>query len=125
MALVDVLDWMPQNHPQRPALIKIMKSVAPPIAKYQDAKTGLWWQVMDQGARKGNFTESSASCMFVYALAKGVRMGYLPQTYEANVRKGWQGIQTAFVKTAPDGSLQLDGTVKVGGLGMAMLIERI
>jgi unsaturated rhamnogalacturonyl hydrolase len=72
---------------------------------------------MDKGSRKGNFTEASASCMFVYAIAKGVRMGYLPQADEASARKGWQGIQTAFVKTGPDGLMQLDGTVKVGGLG--------
>jgi len=117
MALVDVLDWFPADHPQRPALVTALKRTSAAIVTYQDKKTGLWWQVMDKGAQKGNFTEASASSMFVYALAKGVRMGYLPQSYEANTNKGWQGIQTAFVKAAPDGSLELDGTVKVGGLG--------
>lgn len=117
MALVDVLDWLPTDHPQRPALITALKRTSAAIVRYQGRKTGLWWQVMDKGALKGNFPEASASCMFVYSLAKGVRMGYLPQAYELNVSRGWQGIQKTFVKTASDGTVELRGTVKVGGLG--------
>jgi unsaturated rhamnogalacturonyl hydrolase len=117
VALVDVLDRFPLDHPQRPALIEALNRTVAAAMAYQDKNSGLWWQVMDKGSRKGNFTEASASCMFVYAIAKGVRMGYLPQADEASARKGWQGIQTAFVKTGPDGLMQLDGTVKVGGLG--------
>jgi unsaturated rhamnogalacturonyl hydrolase len=117
MALVDVLDWFPKDHPRRGALVRALKRTARAVAKFQDAKTGLWWQVMDRGERAGNYFEASASCMFVYALAKGVRMGYLQRSYEANARRGWQGIQKTFVTTPVDGSLVLNGTVKVGGLG--------
>ncbi|WP_035359163.1 glycoside hydrolase family 88/105 protein [Edaphobacter aggregans] len=117
VALVDVLDWFPADHAQRAALVNALNRTAAAVIAYQDKKTGLWWQVMDKGSQKGNFTEASASCMFVYAIAKGVRMGYLPQADEASARKGWEAIQTAFVKTEADGTMQLDGTVKVGGLG--------
>jgi unsaturated rhamnogalacturonyl hydrolase len=117
MALVDVLDWMPVDHPQRAALVTALNRTATAVVAYQDKKTGLWWQVMDKGGRPGNYTEASASSMFVYALAKGVRMGYLPRGYEANARRGWEGIQEAFVSTGPDGLMALKGTVKVGGLG--------
>jgi unsaturated rhamnogalacturonyl hydrolase len=117
VALVDVLDWFPADHPQRAALVNVLTRTATAVIAYQDKKSGLWWQVMDKGSQKGNFTEASASCMFVYAIAKGVRMGYLPQADEASAHKGWQGIQTAFVKATADGTMQLDGTVKVGGLG--------
>jgi unsaturated rhamnogalacturonyl hydrolase len=117
MALVDVLDWMPANHPQRTALVEALNRTATAVVTYQDKKTGLWWQVMDKGGRPGNYTEASASSMFVYALAKGVRLGYLPQGYEAHARRGWEGIQKAFVSTGPDGLMVLNGTVKVGGLG--------
>jgi unsaturated rhamnogalacturonyl hydrolase len=55
--------------------------------------------------------------MFVYSLAKGVRMGYLPKSYEANAKRGWEGIQKQFVSTGTDGLMVLNGTVKVGGLG--------
>ncbi len=55
--------------------------------------------------------------MFVYALAKGVRMGYLSQSDMVSARLGWKGIQKKFVTTGPDGLMMLNGTVKVGGLG--------
>jgi unsaturated rhamnogalacturonyl hydrolase len=76
MALVDVLDYFPQNHPQRPMLIKALQRLAPAVAKYQDPKTGTWSLVMGQEGRKGNYAEASGSSMFVYALAKGVRLGW-------------------------------------------------
>jgi unsaturated rhamnogalacturonyl hydrolase len=117
MALVDVLDWFPVGHPQRGALVAALNRTAAAAVKFQDAKTGLWWQVMDQGERAGNYPEASASCMFVYALAKGVRMGYLPQSFEKNARRGWEGIQKQFVTMGADGLMVLNGTVKVGGLG--------
>ena len=117
MALVDVLDWFPKDHPQRAALIAALKRTMAAAVKYQDPATGLWWQVMNKGGMPGNYTEASASSMFVYALAKGVRMGYLPQSYEADAHHGWDGIQKAFVSTGPDGLMVLNGTVKVGGLG--------
>jgi unsaturated rhamnogalacturonyl hydrolase len=137
VALVDVLDWFPKDHPQRKALIEALKRTDAAVVKYQDPTTGLWWQVMDAGPAPGtfmpfnkkggeailnptgpgNYPEASASCMFVYSMAKGVRMGYLPQSYEANAKKGWEGIQKQFVTTGADGLMVLNGTVKVGGLG--------
>jgi unsaturated rhamnogalacturonyl hydrolase len=117
MALVDVLDWFPQDHPQRKALVAALNRTDSAIAKVQDMNTGLWWQVLDKGGRPKNYLEASASCMFVYSLAKGVRMGYLPQGYEANAKRGWEGIQKQFIATGADGLMMLNGTVKVGGLG--------
>lgn len=119
MALVDVLDWFPVDHPSRPELVRAFDRVAKSIVEYQDKKTGLWWQVLDKGSQKGNFTEASASCMLVYSLAKGVRMGYLPQTDLSAARRGWDAIQAAFVTTTANGLTALNGTVKVGGLGGA------
>jgi unsaturated rhamnogalacturonyl hydrolase len=117
MALVDVLDWFPRDHPERAALIAALNRTDAAIVKVQDAKTGLWWQVVDKGDKSGNYPEASASCMFVYSLAKGVRMGYLPQSDAAAARRGWEGIQKVFVATGADGLMVLNGTVKVGGLG--------
>ena len=117
MALVDVLDWFPQDHPQRPALIAALNRTMAAVVKAQDPESGLWWQVMNHPGESGNYLEASASCMFTYALAKGVRMGYLPQTDEANAKRAWDGIQKHFVTANPDGTVTLHGTVKVGGLG--------
>jgi unsaturated rhamnogalacturonyl hydrolase len=117
MALVDVLDWFPKNQPERPELIAALNRTAAAVAAYQDKNTGLWWQVLDKGGKAGNYPEASVSCMFVYALAKGVRMGYLTQDFEGNAKKGWEGIQKTFVSTDADGKMSLSGTVTVGGLG--------
>jgi unsaturated rhamnogalacturonyl hydrolase len=118
MALVDVLDWFPKNHPQRKALVDALQQVMTAVMKYQDSQTGLWWQVMDKPNAKGNFQETSASAMFVYALAKSVRMGYVPRRlYGTAAAQGWEGIQKQFVKTNADGTVTLTGTVKAAGLG--------
>ena len=117
MALVDVLDWMPAGHPQRGALVAAFSRTAAAVVKAQDAESGLWWQVMSQPGRQGNYFEASGSAMFVYALAKGVRKGYLPQADEMAARHGWIAIQSRFVTVGPDGMASLSGTVKVGGLG--------
>jgi len=117
MALVDTLDQFPEHHPQRGALLQILKRLATAVEKYQDPKSGLWYQVLDKGDVKGNYLEASASCMFVYALGKAVRRGYLPASYLAVARKGYQGITTRFIENEPGGGVNLRGTVSVAGLG--------
>jgi len=117
MALVEVLDYFPEDHPKRPELIKYLQRLAPVLAKYQDKNSGLWYQIVDQGTRKGNYFEASASCMFVYALAKGSRLGYIPATYAATAKKGYEGILKTFIEKEKDGTISLNKTVSVGGLG--------
>lgn len=119
MALVDTLPWYPEHDPGRAEFLAILRRTAAAVARHQDAGSGLWYQVLDKPGAKKNYFESSASCMFTYALAKGVRLGYLPRAYEQNAERGWHGIQTHFVETATDGSVTLTGTVKVAGLGGA------
>jgi unsaturated rhamnogalacturonyl hydrolase len=116
MALVDTLDNFPEQHPQRGALLQILKRLATAVQKYQDAKSGLWYQVVDKAGAKGNYLEASAACMFVYALGKAVRQGYLPASYLAVARKGYQGITTQFIESDGAG-VDLKGTVGVAGLG--------
>ncbi len=72
---------------------------------------------MSHPGEPGNYFEASASCMFTYALAKGVRMGYLPIADEAAARKAWGAINAKFIAANPDGTVTLHGTVSVGGLG--------
>jgi len=111
MALVDAMDYMPAN--RRVFLEPILTRYAAAIKKVQDPSTGCWWDILDKPNEKGNYLEASASCMFVYTLAKGVRKGYLPNTYRTVAEKGWQGIQKKFVSNRST----LEGTVSVSGLG--------
>jgi rhamnogalacturonyl hydrolase YesR/polygalacturonase len=117
MALVDVLDYFPAKHPERTELIAILNRLARAVAKYQEPNSGLWYQIVDKGNAKGNYFESSASCMFVYALAKGVRNDYLPSSYLRVAENGYRGIVKQFLKTDANGQLNLEGTVSVAGLG--------
>ncbi len=117
MALVDTLPWFPADHPGRAELINILQREAAAIARVQDAQTGLWYQVLDRPKAPGNYFESSASCMFAYALAKGVRLGYLDPKYQKNATRAWQGILQRFVKADPDGTPHLTDTVYGAGLG--------
>ena len=116
MALIDTLPYYPENDPGRQQLIAILQREAAALVHYQDPSSGLWYQIVDKSGVKGNYLESSASCMFVYALAKGVRRGYLPAHYLASAERGYRGILTHFIKTEGD-DVSLTGTVSVGGLG--------
>ncbi|HUV68365.1 MAG TPA: glycoside hydrolase family 88 protein [Terracidiphilus sp.] len=117
MALVDTIPYYSDGDPGKKQLIAILNEEAAALVRVQDAQSGLWYEVLDKGGAKGNYLESSASCMFVYALAKGVRRGYLPEHYLANAERGYKGILTHFIKVGPDGDVSLTGTVRVGGLG--------
>lgn len=117
MAIVDVLDNFPADHPKRKDLIAILNRFSSAVEKYQDPKTGLWYQILDKPNGKGNYLEASGSNMFVYALAKGVRLGYLPSKFEAVAAKGYEGIKKQFLVTDDKGLLHLNGTVSVAGLG--------
>jgi Predicted unsaturated glucuronyl hydrolase involved in regulation of bacterial surface properties, and related proteins len=116
MALVDTIPNYPENDPGRKQLIGYLQRDASALLQYQDVKSGLWYEVLDKGGSKGNYVESSASCMFVYALAKGVRLGFLPASFRANAERGYQGVLSHFIKTDGD-DVSLTGTVSVGGLG--------
>jgi unsaturated rhamnogalacturonyl hydrolase len=116
MAIVDVLDYFPEHDPGRDSLLKILSRFAKAVVKYQDAKTGLWYDVPDKPRTPKNYFEASASSMLVFTLAKAVRKGYLPAAYLNNARKAYQGIIDRFIKTE-NGQVNLYGTVAVSGLG--------
>jgi unsaturated rhamnogalacturonyl hydrolase len=87
------------------------------VAAVQDESSGLWYQVLDQGGREGNYLEASASCMFVYAMSKGVRKGYIDPAYLDTARRGYQGILERLVTVDAQGLVNLAGICHVAGLG--------
>ena len=117
MALVDVLDFFPQNHVGRSKLIEILNQVVSGIKKYQDPATGLWFQVLDQGNREGNYLEATGSSMFTYALLKAVRKGYISKEYKEIALKGYEGIVKKLIQENPDGTISLTQCCSVAGLG--------
>ncbi|AWW30566.1 glycosyl hydrolase family 88 [Echinicola strongylocentroti] len=117
MAIVDVLDYLPADHPDRSKLIAMANSIAEGIADFQDPATGAWYQVTDQGDREGNYLEASGTGMFVYFLYKGVRKGYLPESYLATANKGYEGLVNEFFKVEDDGTVSVTDVCSVAGLG--------
>jgi unsaturated rhamnogalacturonyl hydrolase len=117
MALVDVLDEFPADHPRHAEIVASLNRLATAAAQVQDAASGLWYQVLDQGARAGNYHEASASCMFVYALAKGARQGYLPPNYLAVAQQGFDGIVRDLITVDAEGLVTLERVCAVAGLG--------
>ena len=97
MALVDILKYVPPAHPKRTQLLTALSNLAIGIKNYQDATTGLWYQVVDKTnvSLSGNYLETSGSAMFVYALKTAITNGWISSaTYSSVVQNGWAGLQT-------------------------------
>lgn len=116
MALVECLDYLPENHPDRNTLIKILNEISSAVLKYQDKDSGLWYQVMDKGENEGNWLETSSSAMFAYTFAKGSRLGYLNESYKKAADNAYNSLLDNFVYVDNDENLHLEQTVKVGTL---------
>lgn len=117
MAAIDVLDYLPKTHHDRPELVRVVQQLAAAVARVQDPLTGVWWQVLDQPDRARNYLEASASAMFTYAFAKGARLGYLDPEYRALANRAFDGMLAQFVTVKPDGLVSIGGICKVAGLG--------
>lgn len=117
MAQVETLEYFPKDHPARADLSAILKKTADGIVKWQDPASGLWWQVLDQGDRKGNYLEATASSMFTYALSRAVREGLLPDSYLTTAKTGYAGIIRQMIRVGVAGDVNLTGCCQVAGLG--------
>ncbi|MFI1868124.1 glycoside hydrolase family 88 protein [Streptomyces jumonjinensis] len=92
MAIVDVLDAIPADHARRARLLTLLRNLATGIERYQDPATGRWFQVVDKGAQSGNWTETSCSSMFTFALSRSVQRGYIDSRYASVAQRGYQGV---------------------------------
>jgi unsaturated rhamnogalacturonyl hydrolase len=119
IALVDTIPFYSEHDPDRARLIAILTRTATGIVRHQNPKTGVWYEILDKPEAKGNYLESSASGMFTYALAKGVRLGYLPPAFAVNAEHAWQGLLATFVKVDSDEAVTITATVKGIDLGSA------
>ena len=117
MAVVDVLDNFPEDHPQRDILLLTAERIAIGIKKHQDQSTGVWWQILDMGGKEGNYLEASCSSMFTYFLLKAVANGYIDRSYLDVAKKAYEGIEKEFVVENEDGTISLTKICGVAGLG--------
>ncbi|KAA6349182.1 Unsaturated rhamnogalacturonyl hydrolase YteR [termite gut metagenome] len=116
-AVVDILDYLPENTAGRDSILYIVNNLASSLAKYQDEKTGVWYQVTTEGMRQGNYLESSATAMFVYFYSKALNGGYIGNEYTALVKKAFNGMIKEFIKENADGTYTITNCCSVAGLG--------
>ncbi len=117
MALVDVLEVLPEDHKDRNTLINILNNLSQALLNVQDKNTGLWYQVLDQGGREGNYIEASGSAMIIYAFAKGAKHGYLNKKFLEIASQSFESIVKTLVITGADGLPTLTQTCGACGLG--------
>lgn len=117
MAIVDTMDFLPTGAVHCETLVNILNRLAAALLRYQDPDSGLWYQVVDLAGRAGNYRESSASAMLAYGLAKAVRKGYLAPEFGSAAQRAYRGLLENMIRMDADGSLTLDGTCSVAGLG--------
>ena len=98
-------------------MVGYLNNVSASLAKFQDQKTGLWYQVTDKGGKEGNYLEGSGSAMFAYAFAKGANKGYLPSKYKKLANKAFDGLTTKSMKIDADGTITITDVCAVAGLG--------
>ena len=93
VAILDILEYIPKNHCAVERLSKIERDLLIALAKYQDKKTGMWYQVTDKPENKDNWVESSCTCLFIYSFAKAIRMGVLEgNEFDEVLNKAYAGI---------------------------------
>lgn len=115
MALVEVLEALPEDYQRRGELLEIFKEVMKSVANYQD-QSGTWYDVLDVDDPR-NYLEATCSSMFCYCLLKGVRMGWIDAEFKTAGVKAFRGIVTEFVKENPNGTISLQKCCEVSGLG--------
>ena len=123
MALIEVLDALPEDYARRSEIIDLLTKDFDAILKWQDQKSGVWYQVMDSPGREGNYLESTCSAMFTYALLKAYRKGYVGAKYRDAGIKAYKGIINNFIRVNADKTISLTNCCSVAGLGPAATPE--
>lgn len=117
IALVEVLDYLPKQHPGRQALIDQLNYFLEVLPKWADPQTGMWYQVLDCPGREGNYQEATSSIMFVYAFLKGLRMGYIDDSHRDYILGLYPKFIDRFIRENEDGTISMTDCCAVGGLG--------
>jgi len=117
MALVDVLDFFPQEHPKRNDLLEIFSDLSKSLLKYRDPETGLWYQVLDKKEVDGNYPEASGSLMIIYSFAKGANKGYIDKNYLDIAAESFNSTVENLAEISSGGQIYLNNICAGAGLG--------
>lgn len=116
MAIVETMQYLGKSDATRP-MQAILERIYDVLPRYADPQTGMWYQVLDQPGREGNYLESTGSVMFVYAQLKAVRLGYLPEEMRAEALHRYEQFVDRFIRENADGTISMTDCCAVAGLG--------
>ncbi|MDE6667137.1 MAG: glycoside hydrolase family 88 protein [Clostridia bacterium] len=117
VGLVDAISYFDLSRPNLKAeLITIFRKTIEGLEQYIDPEKHMFWQVVDQMGREGNYVETSGSAMIAYAMMKGARLGFVDKRFAAVGEKVFNGICREYL-TETDGELNLGGICLMAGLG--------
>ena len=114
IALVDLAEILPEGS-EKAEVAALLRELMAGVAAYADEESGMYWQVVDQPGREGNYLETSGSSMMAYATLKGARLGVLAKEYAAKGLKTFDGIVNKYL-TFHDEGIDLGGICLVAGL---------
>ena len=117
IALVEVLDYMPKDHPGHQELVDQLNYLLEVLPEWADPQTGMWYQVLDCPEREGNYQEATCSIMFTYAFLKGLRRGYIDRSHEEYILGLYPKFIDRFIRENADGTISMTDCCAVGGLG--------
>ena len=117
MAIIDILEYLPTDHPDRDNLISILQRICEALLKVRDPDSGIWYQVLNQGGREGNYLEGSGSAMFTYVFAKGARLGYLDKKFRTIAESSFEGIINKLITVDDKGFVTMHDICGGCGLG--------
>ena len=117
MAIIDILEYLPPDHPDRKALIDILRNCCDALLRVRDQDSGIWYQVLDQGRREGNYLEGSGSAMYAYVFAVGARKGYLDSKYRLIAEQAFDGIIRELISVDAKGFITFRNICGGCGLG--------
>ncbi len=109
MTEVEVLEVLPENHPQRPEILQLLKAHAKGLASYQ-AGSGFWHQLLN---REDSYLETSATAIYTYAYARAINRRWIdPAAYAPMTLLAWNAVSSKINKQG-----QVEGTCVGTGLG--------
>lgn len=115
VGLIDAISYITDEE-VKAKLSDIFRTTIEGLEQYIDPQGHMFYQVIDQGGREGNYLETSGSAMIAYAMMKGARLGIVDKRFAQVGKAVFDGICARYLSET-DGKLNLGGICLVAGLG--------
>jgi len=89
LAISEALLVMPEDYPNREKVLEIFRRFAVGVLEWRDKEEGIWHQVINNPE---SYVETSGSAMFITALARGIRKGWIEADCKQDVIDAWTAL---------------------------------